>query len=75
MFATMGGRGASHLCLRSAQVPSAPTKVAREPNTTSQGAQPVIMLLRRHPTNKPGTAAGVKKGRTVKASENRTWMA
>ena len=53
----------------------APRNVASEPKMTSGSAQPVRILLRRHPIVRPGIAAGVKKGMIVSASEKRTWMA
>ena len=75
VLATMGGRGASHLQRRSRYVPTAPSSVARLPKTTSQMMAPVNRLLIRHPRNRPGMAAGVKKGNMVSASEKRSWMA
>ena len=53
----------------------APIRVARLPNTTSHAAQPVSRLASTQPTVRPGTAATVKTGRIVSASERRTWIA
>ena len=71
----MGGRGASHLNFRNFQVNMAPIKVAREPNTISGSVAPIKILDSRQPTNSPGMAAGVKKGKMVRASEKRSWTA
>ena len=71
VLAAMGGIGASHLLLRKIRVPRAPSSVAILPKIISGIAQPVNRLLNRQPVNKPGTAAGVKKGKIVSASEKR----
>ena len=70
VFAIIGGKGASHLCLRKASVPSAPISVAIVPKTTSHTAAPVSRFVSRHPTASPGTAAGINAGNTVSASES-----
>ena len=48
--------------------------VAREPNTTSQMAHPVKRFASTQPTASPGTAAAVKTGRMVSASDSLTWI-
>ena len=74
-LARMGGSGANHLCPRNIHVSTAPINVAREPNIISGSAAPTKILDKRQPTNSPGMAAGVKKGKMVSASEKRSWMA
>ena len=49
----------------------APMSVAMVPKIISGSAQPVKILESRQPTVSPGMAAGVKKGRIVRASEKR----
>ena len=56
----IGPTGAAHLYLRRAWVIMAPVNVAILPNTISGSAQPVKMLLRRQPINRPGIADEVK---------------
>ena len=69
----IGGSGARmRFWLRSFHVKKAPIKVARLPKMISGRIAPPKMLPIRHPTNNPGTAAGVKIGRIVSASEIRT---
>ena len=69
---------ADAFCLRYAlpryQVPMAPISVGRGPKMMSGSAEPMTIFPRRQPINSPGMAADVKKGRTVRASEKRTWM-
>ena len=51
-------------------------KVARLPTRKSRGRAPAKLRLNsRHPMVSPGTAAGVKKDSTVRASLIRHWMA
>ena len=47
---------------------------AMEPKMISSGPTVLIKFVTRHPTNRPGTASGRKKGSTVSASEKRHWM-
>ena len=68
VLARMGGTHTNHLCFLTYHEPAAPISVARLPNTTSRGMAPQSRLESRHPTNSPGTAAGVKKGRMQRAS-------
>lgn len=75
VFESMGGTGESHLNFRKKYVPSAPKSVARLPKIMSKSAPPTIMLESKQPTNSPGTAAGVKYGSTVSASDNLTCIA
>ena len=81
MFAAIGGRGDKNLrCffpvfLKSTpiyQVPSAPIKVARVPNTISKILLPITIFETRQPIVTPGTPAKLKNGRIVSASENLT---
>ena len=69
----MGGTGARNGCLfLSFHVKNAPIRVARLPKMTSGTAAPPKRLANKHPIKSPGTAAGVKAGRIVNASETRT---
>ena len=43
------------------------------PKMTSGRTAPPMKFARKQPTKSPGTAAGVKNGRIVSASEMRTW--
>ena len=61
-----------NLFFLSIYVPIAPISVARVPKIISGSAPPKKMFEIRHPITTPGTAAGVKKGRTVRHSENLT---
>ena len=69
---TTGGIQARFGVFRISLVPIAPSSVARLPKTTSQSAQPVSRLARTQPTVSPGTAATVRQGRMVSASDSRT---
>lgn len=74
VLAAMGGMTARYLFDLSSPVPIAPISVARLPKMISGRAAPVRMLESRHPTNNPGTAAGVSNGRMQRASESRIWI-
>ena len=72
-MAAMGGRETRYRFFLKSREPTAPISVARLPNTTSRAAAPPRRLEIRQPKNTPGTAAGVKYGRTHRASEIRNW--
>lgn len=77
-FTNTGGRGASTgtfliRTLRTARVSSAAIREAAVPKTRSSGYG-LARLPIRQPMARPGTAAGVKIGRMVSASEKRNWM-
>ena len=71
-----GGRGAktgtSFTRTRpTSQVPMAANSVAPVPKTQSTMPRGLPRLAKKHPRARPGTAAGVNTGRTVRASEKR----
>ena len=72
-MATIGGRiAAAGFHSRNIRVPTAPSKVAKVPKTTSGSGAPPTILPNKHPTVSPGTAAAVNTGKIVSASEIRT---
>ena len=76
VLAIIGGTGAKNLfCFLRAYVAKAASRVVKLPNITSIKIPPVNKLLSKHPTKRPGIAAGRKNGKIVRASESRTWMA
>ena len=69
---SIGGKEASHShFLPITIVPRAPKRVATDPKRISGGNAPKAKLEIKHPMNNPGTAAGVREGSTVSASDNR----
>ena len=71
--ARIGGSGAtSGFLSRRRYVKTAPIKVARLPHRMSGRIAPPKIFPIRQPINRPGTAAGVNKGRMVRASARRT---
>ena len=68
-----GGKVAKNL-LGIFAVHSAASSVAMDPKMISSGPTVLMRFVTRHPTNRPGTASGRKKGSTVSASEKRHWM-
>ena len=64
------GRTVLHGAATEPEVPAAAISVASEPIAISHGMHPVTRLAIRQPTNSPGTAAGVKTGRTQSASDS-----
>lgn len=75
VFARIGGITARKRFPLSNLVPIAPKRVARLPKITSQTTAPARMFDKRHPTKRPGIAAGVKIGKIQSASEKRSWIA
>ncbi len=76
VLASTGGSGAStgtvpRRTSLSSQVPMAAIRVAAVPKTQSTRPRGLARLDKKQPTARPGMAAGVKTGRTVRASENR----
>ncbi len=59
VFERIGGRSEIYFFFRRIYVKIAPIKVARLPKITSINMLPVRIFERRHPTNRPGIAAGV----------------
>ena len=67
-FNRTGGRMARYL-LGIFEVKYAAARVVRLPNIKSTGPRPPIILAKKHPTNKPGIASGIKKGKIVITSD------
>ena len=70
VFDTTGGMGAKYFERQSLYVKTAPISVARLPKITSSCIAPIMILETMHPIVRPGTAANVNAGNTVKASES-----
>ena len=76
VFAIIGGIAAhqSGSFFLMAYVPSAPSRVAMLPKIMSHMMQSHRILLKIQPIKRPGTAALVKNGSMVSASDILTWM-
>ena len=66
------GEGRGKRLWRAPRCPGRLSAWPKGPKTISGRAQPAAIFPSRQPIYRPGMAAGVKKGRTVRASEKRT---
>lgn len=73
VLAAMGGRETRYRFFLKSREPTAPISVARLPKYHVQGCGPAQEIGDQAAQKYPGTAAGVKYGRTHRASEIRNW--